>query len=527
MGIYLNPGNNKFQMARQSKIYVDKSNLIACLNEVIQTENRFACVSRPRRFGKSMAANMIAAYYDRTVDTAAAFNGLKITQDESFLTHGGKYDVIQLNMQEFLSQTHDIDELLSLLEKSVLWDLLEEYPRYKYFDDKSLARTMSDIHRQTQRTFVIVIDEWDCIFREYRERKIWQEKYLDFLRSWLKDRAYVGLAYLTGILPIKKYGTHSALNMFSEFSMLNAGPLASFVGFTEEEVKTLCDRYQMDFETCKAWYDGYRFEETGSIYSPRSVVESMTFRKFDTYWNQTETFEALKIYIDLNYTGLREAVIGLMAKEPRKIDTGNFSNDMTTFHDMDDVLTLLIHLGYLGYDFATSSVFIPNHEIMREYISATKSGSWEIVARSIKASTDLLEATLAEDSAAVAKGIQEAHMETSHLQYNDENALSYTLSLAYYAARQKYVMVRELPTGKGFADLVFLPRPHCASLPALIIELKWNHSARTAIKQIKEREYPQALEGYIGKILLVGISYDKEIKEHSCIIEHASITSTL
>lgn len=520
MGIYLNPGSQKFQMARQSNIYVDKSKLITYLNGVIQTESRFICVSRPRRFGKSMAANMIAAYYDRTVDTQTVFHGLKISLDEDFLTQGGKYDVIQLNMQEFLTQSHNIDELLSLLEKSVLWDLLEEYPHYRYFDKRNLARTMADIHRQTHRSFVIVIDEWDCIFREYSHQKEWQEKYLDFLRSWLKDRAYVGLAYMTGILPIKKYGTHSALNMFREFSMTNAGPLASFVGFTEEEVKGLCDKYQMDFATCKMWYDGYSFDETGSIYSPRSVVESMNFRKFDTYWNQTETFEALKIYIDLNYEGLREAVIGLMSKEPRKIDTGNFSNDMTTFHSMDDVLTLLIHLGYLGYDFAAGEVFIPNHEIMQEYVNATRSGGWDMVARSIKASSNLLEATLKEDFAAVAKGIQAAHFETSHLQYNDENALSYTLSLAYYAARQKYVMLRELPTGKGFADLVFLPRQQYAALPALLVELKWNQSARTAIQQIKEKKYPKALENYTGKILLVGINYDKGTREHTCIIEH-------
>lgn len=324
---------------------------------------------------------------------------------------------------------------------------------------------------------------------------------------------------MTGILPIKKYGTHSALNMFSEFSMTDAGPLAEFVGFTEQEVRELCDTYQMDFEECKAWYDGYRFNEVGSIYSPRSVVQSMMLHKYNTYWNQTETFEALKVYIDMNFDGLREAVISLMAGACRKIDTANFANDMTTFRDMEDVLTLLVHLGYLGYDFDTSSVFIPNQEIRKEYANAIRAGGWESIANAIKASDGLLEATLSMNAEAVAKGIESAHMETSHLSHNDENALSYTLSLAYYTARQKYVVVRELPAGKGFADLVFLPKPRYADLPALILELKWNQDAKATIEQIKARQYAHALEGYEGRLLLVGISYDKTTRKHACKIE--------
>ena len=431
MGIYLNPGDDRFRMALRSEIYVDKTGMLSYLNRVLGTESRFVCVSRPRRFGKSMAANMIAAYYDRTAHGEEVFRDLKIAQDAGFGEHCGKYDVIQLNVQDFLSRAGDMNELLTLLQKSVLWDLLEEYPDFRYFDETDLVRTMSDIYAKTRRPFVIVIDEWDCIFREYRNHKDWQEKYLDFLRSWLKDKAYASLVYMTGILPIKKYGTHSALNMFEEFSMVDAGPLAPFAGFTEDEVQELCNRYGMDFEECKAWYDGYHFPGVGSIYSPRSVVQSMKFQRFGTYWNRTETFEALKVYIDMDYDGLREAIIALMARERKRINTGKFANDMTTFHDMDDVLTLLVHLGYLGYDFASSCVFIPNQEILLEYVNAVEAGGWDAVAKAVRASEDLLEATLAMDEEGVAKGIEEAHFETSHLQYNDENALSYTVSLAY------------------------------------------------------------------------------------------------
>ena len=487
MGIYLNPGNDKFFMDCQSEIYVDKSGMIAYLNRVFRTANRFVCVSRPRRFGKSMAANMIAAYYDHTVDTGKTFQGMNIANDASFQEHTGKYDVIHLNMQDFLSRTRDMQEFLNLLQKRVLRDLLKAYPNVDYFNDDDLAESMSDIYENTRRPFVIVIDEWDCIFREYKDRKDWQEKYLDFLRTWLKDKAYVGLAYMTGILPIKKYGTHSALNMFREFSMTDAGPLAEYTA--------------------------------GSIYSPRSVVQSMLSHKYSTYWNQTETFEALKVYIDMNYDGLREAVIALMAGEHRKIDTSSFSNDMTTFTGMDDVLTLLVHLGYLGYDFDTESVFIPNQEILKEYANATKAGGWDTVAKAIKTSDQLLTDTLAQKAENVAKAVEEAHMETSHLTYNDENALAYTVSLAYYAARQKYTLIREFPTGQGFADLVFLPKPKYADLPALLVELKWDKGANSAIMQIKEKRYPKAFEGYTGNVLLVGVSYDKKTRQHECVIE--------
>jgi len=518
MGIFLNPGGDKFQKSKRSRIYVDHSSMLNYLNSVLDTERRFLCVSRPRRFGKSMTANMIAAYYDRCADHTL-FNDMQITgykDSENFI---GKYDVIQVNMQDFLDKRQDIDSMLKLLTDSILWDLLNEYRNYRYFDNTDLERTMADIYAQTKRPFVIIIDEWDSIFRKYRERTDWHSRYLDFLRVWLKDKAYVGLAYMTGILPIKKYGTHSALNMFREFSMENPRELARYVGFTNEEVKTLCDKYGRNFEECRTWYDGYFFEGVGEVYNPHAIVEAVTSGIFDTYWNKTETFEALKIYLDLDMDGLKDIVISLMAGERRRINTNNFANDMTTFNSRDDVLTLLIHLGYLGYDFKSSSVFIPNQEIYREYANAITDKSWSEVAVAIKSSDDILKATLSKDAQKVAEGLESAHLETSHLQYNDENALAYTISLAYYTARRKYTIVREFPAGKGFADLVFLPRPNFKNLPALIIELKWNKTAIGAIYQIKEKNYAVSLKDYVGEILLVGINYDKTTRKHECIIE--------
>ncbi len=233
MGSYLNPGNAKFIQSVNSEIYVDKTELIKYTNRVCNTMQRYVCVSRPRRFGKSVTADMLAAYYSKGCDSKKLFEGFKIAEDVDFTVHLNQYDTIFLNMQEFLSRSKSIDDMLVLLKKAVLWELKREYSDIQYFDDTDLARTIQDIFQNVQSTFVIIIDEWDCIFREYKQDKETQERYLDFLRDLLKDKEYIELVYMTGILPIKKYGTHSALNMFDEFSMINAGPLAPYVGFTE------------------------------------------------------------------------------------------------------------------------------------------------------------------------------------------------------------------------------------------------------------------------------------------------------
>jgi hypothetical protein len=422
-------------------------------------------------------------------------------------------------MQEFWSDTHDIDRMLEQLTRYLLMDLLDEYSDIHYRDKTNLITVLKDIYAKYRIAFVVIIDEWDCIFRENKEDTTSQNVYLDFLRNFLKDKPYVALAYMTGILPIKKYGTHSALNMFNEFSMTNPEELAEFVGFTESEVKQLCEQYKMDFEETKRWYDGYQFENIEHVYSPRSVVESMLRHRFDSYWNQTETFEALKNYIVMNYEGLKDTIIELLAGNHKKIDTSSFSNDMTTFQSADDILTLLIHLGYLGYDFSTEEVFIPNSEVASVFVTSIKNSDWKEVTKAVKSSEELLQATWNQDTKAVAVGLEQAHFETSILKYNDENSLACVISLAYYSARTYYTQVRELPTGKGFADIVFLPRKNHLDKPAMVVELKWDKSAKGAITQIKEKNYEKALQEYQGNLLLVGVNYDVKSKKHECEIE--------
>lgn len=523
MGSYLNPGNEKFLQCLNSEIYIDKTGLIKYCSRVMNSLQKYICMSRPRRFGKSVTADMLVAYYSRGCDSSELFAGYEIAEDEDYARNLNQYNVLFLNMQEFLSQSTSMMEMLQLLKKSLLWDLIGEYSDLRYFDETNLTRTMQDIFSQTKIPFILIIDEWDCIFREYHKETEAQKMYLDFLRDMLKDKGYIALCYMTGILPIKKYGTHSALNMFDEFSMTFQGVLAQYVGFTEEEVKGLCERYNMDFEETKKWYDGYCLEGVGSVYNPRSVVSAMRFGKFQFYWNQTETFEALRFYIDMNFEGLKDAILKMMnGRNGVAVDVRSFTNDMVTFHSRDDVLTLLVHLGYLGYRSDTEEVFIPNEEILNEYITSISNSDWGEVSKALKNSRTALDAIWNRDETVVAKAVEEAHFESSYLQYNDENALSYTISLAFFVARNYYTVIKELPTGKGRADIVYLPRKRFADKPALLVELKWDKTAESAIEQIKERCYPKALEDYKGNLFLVGISYDEKTKEHQCKIEQHS-----
>ena len=416
MGTYLNPGNKGFYESIHSRIYVDKTALIDNTNMVLNTRQKFICISRPRRFGKSMAADMLAAYYDRSVDSSALFDTFVISKCASYRMHLNQYDVIKVNMQEFLSATHSVSEMLDRMSRFLIYDLTEHFTGIRYRDEGDLVQVMRDIFAKTGHSFVILIDEWDCLFREYQQDKEAQKQYLDFLRAWLKDQEYIALAYMTGILPIKKYGSHSALNMFTEYSMTNPREMAEFFGFTEEEVKELCKEYNRSFEETQSWYDGYELvtmagtkPKTYSMYSPKSVVEAMLSGMFDNYWNQTETYEALKVYIQMNFDGLKDAVVRMLSGDSVEINIGTFSNDMTTFQSRDDVLTLLVHLGYLTYHWLDKAVSIPNREVAQEYVNAISTMDWTEVTRSIAASKKLLESLWSMDAHAVAKGVEEAH----------------------------------------------------------------------------------------------------------------------
>ena len=517
MGIYLNPENVDFQEVLNSKIYVDKSELIQYTNSVLRTTQKYICVSRPRRFGKSMAANMLTAYYSRGCDSRKLFQGLKIATHPDFEKHLNQYNVIHLNMRDYLTESENMKQLIQFVEDDLLDELQQEFSDLRMPRRKTLVKVLEQAFVQYKIPFVFIIDEWDCIFRVHKSDAASQKEYLDFLRNLLKDKSYIALAYMTGILPIKKYGEHSAINVFYEYSMTDASPIEEFTGFTEQEVRQLCEQYNMPFSETKKWYDGYCVDGV-SIYNPKSVVEAMLRGKFSNYWTQTETYEALKIYIQSNEFGVQDVILKLLAGEKEKIDTTTFSNDMVTFATKDDVLTLLVHLGYLTYDAETKEIWIPNDEVMEQFISTVKVMGWGSVVTALETSEKLLQATLSGDEQTVAELIEQAHQaNASILKYNDENALSCVISLAYYSAQKNYTLHREMPAGKGFADIVFEPNRNC-NFPAMIVELKWGHSAEEAIEQIKRKDYLDCLQNYHGEVLLVGVNYDKE-KHHTCKIE--------
>ncbi|MCD7981093.1 MAG: ATP-binding protein [Clostridiales bacterium] len=525
MGMYLNCGNEAFRQI-QNGTYVDKTGLIDHINQTIDTARSLTCFSRPRRFGKSFAAAMLAAYYDKSCDSGELFDGLEISQRPSYQRYLNAFDVLYLDITWFISVSDDITDVVSVIQTAVVEEIREAFPDFVKPDETILANAILSVSRKTGEKFFIIIDEWDALFREAKNDETLLKSYLQFLRGLFKGgpamKSALAGAYMTGILPIKKYGTESALTDFEEYSMTNPDMLSEYVGFTEKEVRHLCAENNMDFEEMKRWYDGYSFDNSESVYSPSSVMSAVKRRRFRNYWTGSETYESLKHYISMNFDGLKDSIIAMLGGEKIKIRIARFQNDITSIKSRDDVLTLLIHLGYLAYNDQTGQVTIPNLEIAGAFQNAMEGDGWREIETALAASDNLLQATINGDCAAVETALERIHdLNVSVLRYNDENSLSCAITLAYYTARNDYTIIRELPSGKGFADLAFIPAPH-ADKPALLIELKYDQSADGAIRQIRDRRYEGALQKYTDNLLLVGINYDKNApdKKHTCIIEN-------
>ena len=524
MGRFVNPDNSAFQVTLNSKIYIDKTGLLEYTNSVLNTTDAYICNSRPRRFGKSITANMLTAYYSKGCQSEKMFDGLEISQSVDFKKHLNKYDVIHLDMQWCMEPAGGADRVIAYITEQTIAELRSYYPKEVPDTAHSLPDVLSRISHSTGNKFIIIIDEWDVLIRDEAANEEVQEEYIRFLRGLFKGTEptrYIQLAYLTGILPIKREKTQSALNNFDEFTMLSAGNLASYVGFTEDEVKTLAEKYHRDFRKVKTWYDGYLLNNY-QVYNPRAVVSVMLRGEFKSYWSETASYETVVPLINMDYDGLKTAIIEMLSGNAIKVDTLSFKNDATDINNKDEVLTYMIHLGYLGYDQVRKTAFIPNEEIRQELLRAVENKKWNELLVFQQESEVLLDATLDQDEKKVAEQIEKIHMQyASTIQYNNENSLSSVLTIAYLSSMQYYFKpVRELPTGRGFADFVFLPKPEYKNeYPALVVELKWNKTARTALQQIQDKKYPEAVLAYTGDILLVGINYDKDTKKHQCVIE--------
>ena len=521
MGIYFNPTNESFTKDRNYEIYVDKTELIAYLNKVLGTPRNCIAVSHARRFGKSHAAGMIDAYYSLGCDSSKLFDNTKIAANADYKKYMNKYNVIHLDISSFWDDFKD--NLVEKIKEYIIDDFKKSFNDEIDYSKKFSVILMS-VYQKTTIPFVIIIDEWDCVIRNSDDKEL-VHSYLQFLHSLFKSeesKAFLALGYITGILPIKKIKDESALNNFREYTMLKSKPITKYYGFTEEEVKELCKKYDMDFDSVKAWYNGYLIDGV-HMYNPNSVTQAMIDQDCDSYWRNTSSFSSINTFITMNYAGLKDDIMTMLAGGKVIVDTRSFQNDLSDIHSKDDALTALIHLGYLGYDADRKSAYIPNYEVAEAFQMALKTGIWDEISKAISRCDELLMATIDGDETKVAEIIEQAHdTYTSVLKYNDENSLSCVLTMAYFTAPGYYNIVREMPAGKGFADFAFIPRSNAGFRPAMIVELKYNQSAETAIKQIKEKKYHGALSGYSDKILLVGINYDmdgSDKKHHTCVIE--------
>ena len=535
MGTYVNPGNENLRIDLNSEIFVDKSLFIKKISEFINTDSRFICVSRPRRFGKTRIGSLLKAYFSKGCDSKEIFENLKIANPPEekkkkgsqkpekkfdFKENLNKFNVLHIDLGGFFSSSENKNEILLNLKSKLFKDFREEFPDIEFSEKDSVSDLIMTVYKRTNIQFVIIIDEYDVLVRERISEEIFKS-YLDLLNSLFKNEALnpaIALAYLTGILPIVRDKVQSKLNVFKESTMLEPFGMEEFFGFTKAEVKALCREYKMKFKECEEWYDGYKIGKI-SVYNPNSLVEAMMRRECANYWQATGSYEVVSDYIKLDYDGTKSAVIEMLSDREVPVTVVDFKNKLDEIKTKDNVLTYLIHLGYLNYDKKTKLCRIPNKEIKQEWESAVRdSANFSKISEMIAESDRLLYYTQRCDAGKVAVALNEAHLAISNPKnYNNEASLQAAIRLAYFTASSKYTIIQELTTGYGFADMGFIPLDK--KDPAMIIELKYDKDAETAITQIKNKNYPKVFENYLDNLLLVGVNYDKTTKVHECVIE--------
>ena len=521
MGIYVNPSEALLKMAVHSRVYVDKSMILHELNQVLNTEDRFVCVARPRRFGKSMAGNMIAAYYSKKANSRPILEKLKIAQTPEFETYLNAFNVIKLDINGFYSNSSRDEDIVPLFTERVREELMVAFPNCGIKDSDTLERCIERVFASTGEQFVVILDEYDVLVREQVKASIFAP-YLAFLNGMFKNADLApafALVYLTGVLPIVRDKIQSKLNLFTEYTMTDAKLLTEFVGFTEEETQALCEQYNMDFEDCRRWYDGYAMhyhDKTFDLYNPKSVVQAMVNQEFDDYWPKTGSYESIKIYVSMNFDGIKDDVKAMIAGEHIDVNIKKYMNTMTDFYSKDDVFTYLIHLGYLAYDRIEKQCYIPNHEIRTEWINAIEDDkSYAEAIRIVNNSKLLLDKTIEGDAQAVAEALSAAHEQLmSRQRYNHEAGLQSAIRFAYFYATSRYTIISELPAGKGYADVVFIP--YVPNVPAMIVELKRNQTTGAALAQIETKQYFNVMDKYQGDLLLVAVNYDEKTNAHTC-----------
>ncbi len=520
MGIYLNPSNDNYTATTRREIFVDKTMMLSVLNQFIKTDNKYICVSRPRRFGKTIAGNMICAYYSKGCDSRSLFEPLKISKDESFESNLNRFNVIKIDVNSEYRNERDEENLLNNLQDKIVAEFSQQFPDITFKEHESVGNCILKVFDAKKEQFVIMMDEYDVLVRENITSSLFTQ-YLNFLNGLFKSdtlRPAIALAYLTGILPVIRDKVQSRLNNFREYTILDAGKLAEFIGFTGDEVKELCEKYNVDYIETKRWYDGYT-QRGFEIYNPESLVLSLEEGIFANYWSKTSTYAVISDRIQENFEGMKDDVVRMLSGESVDVNVTRYMNTMTDFLTRSDAFTYLIHLGYLAYNREDGTCRIPNREVRQEWFNAIETNDeYKITNKIIQSSKELLAETLRKNTDAVAASLDVSHIHvTSNRSYNNEDALQSAIYLSFIYALNKYTVIKEATTGKGFADVVFIP--YVPNIPAMIIELKRNDCVESALKQIREKQYFASLEHYSGNLLFIGINYDEKQKTHTCKIE--------
>ena len=549
MGNIINPDNyNSFinlVKFKESEIFVDKTEFIEKMSSKINTQNRFIAITRPRRFGKTVTAHMLSAYYSKGYVGQNIFDKLEIADKPSFVEHLNKYNVINIDMNSVdgrfdvysrnKQKIEGVNDLVDYFE----YLIINELKSSNEFSDTlvkhqiqniGLLEAIMAITQDLNIKFVFIMDEWDLVYREYRNDEYLQKKFIKLLKNLFKSddgQKCFALAYLTGILPIKKYNSQSALNVFKEYNMLRPVPYEEYFGFTEEEVAEIVKLPQCKIrhQELKEWYEGYKLNGK-DIYNPNSVVSSISDGICQSYWSGTSSNEEVVNLINMNFDGIKDDIIHLIEGSTIQFSCTTFQNDMVSIKTKDDIFSLLVCLGYLGCvddggDYRLA--YVPNKEIRTALSSIVKSQPWFNSIPIIERSQSLFEAITTLDANKIANIITEIHNSpnVSLLTYNREESMVFCLiSGLMWQTEREYEVFRELQSGKGSADLIYVPKRNM-HLPILLIEFKYGQSAEEAMNQIKEKEYfRRYIDGdYPNDVLLIGINYNPKTKNHQCLIE--------
>ncbi len=536
MGIYLN-STTAFTLYKNETLkpyFVDKSSILKELFSLVDEGSNYICITRPRRFGKTVMANMIASFFSKGCDSKDVFDKLQIARENQYSKYRNQYSVIHISFHDLPRRCNSYEEYIDYIERKLIRDLKREYSNIEFDDNMAVWDILLDISETNlSEKFIFVLDEWDFIFHQDFVREVDKKAYLLFLRNLLKDRPYVSLVYMTGILPIAKYSSGSELNMFCEFTMTNEQRFSEYFGFTEEEVDMLFDRYkrnnvgkeQITRKGLKDWYNGYYTRLGVRLYNPRSIVLALSNSNLGNYWTSAGPYDEIYYYIEHNVDKVREDLALMVSGVPVSAKIQEYAATSMNLQTKDEVFSAMVVYGFLSYE--NGKVFIPNQELMERFIDMLKKeASFGYIYTLAKESERMLKATLSGDTKIMSEILEYVHnTEVPLLSYNNEIELTAIVNLVYLSARDTYRVEREDKCGIGYVDFIFYPIKD-KNADCIILELKVDHTPDEAIKQIKDKKYALRFQGklaekpiYTGRILAVGIGYDKTDKKHNCKVE--------